>query len=161
MNIAYRLVWLNTKHPEDPDLQYWGHSVGWYENDDTLVVDTIGVNDRSWLDQLGHPHTERLHFIERYRRVDANTLSLDMTVDDPGAYAAPWPGKRNFAKSATGCMRYMWVCSVRDNYDHYEKVGRSGNSGETSFANRTLREWRSRPCGPRRSRWDRMSCVPD
>ena len=130
---AFRIVWLNAKHPEDPDPQYWGHSIGWYENGDTLVVDTVGVNDRSWLDQLGHPHTERLHFIERYKKTDANTLSLDMTVDDPDAYTAPWPGKRNFTKSATGFMRYMWVCSVRDNYQHYEKVGKSGNPGATSF----------------------------
>ena len=130
---AYRIVWLNAKHPEDPDPQYWGHSVGWYENDDTLVVDTIGVNDRSWLDQLGHPRTERFHFIERYKRVDAQTISLDMTIDDPGAYTKAWPGKRNFAKSATGFLRYQWVCSVRDNYEHYEKVGRSGNTGATTF----------------------------
>ena len=130
---AFRIVRLNATHPEDPDPQYWGHSIGWYENDDTLVIDTVGVNDRSWLDQLGHPHTERLHFIERYKRVDANTLSLDMTVDDPGAYTAPWPGKRNFTKSTTGFMRYMWVCSVRDNYQHYDKVGKAGNPGDTTF----------------------------
>lgn len=130
---AFRVIWLNAKHPEDPDPQYWGHAIGWYENDNTLVVDTVGANDRSWLDQLGHPRTERLHFIERYTRVDATSMSLDMTVDDPGAYTAPWPGKRNFKKSTTGFMRYMWVCSVRDNYEHYEKVGKAGNTGETSF----------------------------
>jgi hypothetical protein len=130
---AFRVVWLNAKHPEDPDPQYWGHSIGWYENDDTFVVDTVGANDRSWLDQLGHPRTERFHFIERYKRVSPTELSLDMTIDDPGAYTAPWPGKRNFLKSETGFMRYMWVCSVRDNYDHYDKVGKSGNSGDTTF----------------------------
>jgi hypothetical protein len=130
---AFRIVWLNAKHPEDPDPQYWGHSVGWYENDDTLVVDTIGVNDKSWLDQLGHPRTERFHLIERYKRVDEKTIALDMTVDDPGAYKGPWPGRRNFTRSTTGFMRYMWVCSVRDNYEHYEKVGAAGNPGATSF----------------------------
>jgi hypothetical protein len=129
----YRVVWMNAKHPEDPDPQYWGHSVGWYENDDTLVVDTVGVNDRSWLDQLGHPRTERLHFIERYRRASPTELELSMTIDDPGAYTAPWPGKRNFLKSETGFLRYQWVCSVRDNYDHYEKVGKAGNTGDTTF----------------------------
>lgn len=130
---AFRIVWLNAKHPEDPDPQYWGHAVGWYENDDTLVVDTIGVNDRSWLDQLGHPRTEKLHFIERYKKVDEKTMQLDMTIDDPGAYTAAWPGRRNFTKSATGFMRYQWVCSVRDNYEHYEKVGKAGNPGDTTF----------------------------
>ena len=130
---AFRVIWLNAKHPEDPDPQYWGHSVGWYENDNTLVVDTVGANDKSWLDQLGHPRTERLHFIERYTRVDATSMSLDMTVDDPGAYTAPWPGKRAFKTSTTGFMRYMWVCSVRDNYEHYEKVGKLGTVGDTTF----------------------------
>lgn len=130
---AFRVIWLNAKHPDDPDPQYWGHSIGWYENGDTLVVDTIGVNDKSWLDQLGHPHTESLHFIERYKRVDDKTIQLDMTVDDPAAYTAPWPGKRSFTKSTTGFMRFMWVCSVRDNNEHYEKVGAPGNNGPTSF----------------------------
>jgi hypothetical protein len=130
---AFRIVWLNTKHPDDPDPQYWGHSIGWYENGDTLVVDTIGVNDKSWLDQLGHPHTENLHFVERYKRVDDKTLQLDMTVDDPAAYTGPWPGRRNFTKSTTGFMRFMWVCSVRDNNEHYEKVGAPGNNGTTTF----------------------------
>jgi hypothetical protein len=130
---AFRVVWLNARHPEDPDPQYWGHSIGWYENDDTLVIDTIGVNDRSWLDQLGHPRTEKFHFIERYKRMSPTEIRLDMTVDDPGAYTAPWPGVRTFRKSETGFLRYQWVCSVRDNYEHYAKVGASGNTGDTSF----------------------------
>ncbi len=130
----YRIVWLNAKHPEDPDPQYWGHSVGWYENGDTLVIDTIGVNDRSWLDQQGHPHTEKLHFIERYKRVGGDMLDMTNTVDDPGAYTAAWAGApKNFRKSDTGFMRYQWVCSVRDTYDHYAKVGKEGNPGATSF----------------------------
>ncbi len=133
---AFRIVWLNAKHPEDPDPQYWGHSIGWYENGDTLVVDTVGVNDRSWLDQMGHPRTEKFHLIERFRKVDDKTLTVDFTVDDPGAYTKPWPGKRNFTKSATGFLRYKWVCSVRDNNAHFEKVGRAGTTGETSFQKR-------------------------
>ncbi len=130
----YRIIWLNAKHPDDPDPQYWGHSVGWYENGDTLVIDTIGVNDRSWLDQQGHPHTEKLHFIERYKRVGSDMLEMTNTVDDPGAYTAAWVGApKNFRKSDTGFMRYQWICSVRDTYDHYAKVGKEGNPGATSF----------------------------
>ena len=130
---TFRVVWLNAKHPEDPDPQYWGHSVGWYENGDTLVVDTVGINDRSWLDQMGHPRTERMHLIERYKTLPDGTLTADFTVDDPGAYMAPWPGKRNFKKSTTGFMRYMWVCSVRDNNEQFEKVGRAGSTGATTY----------------------------
>ena len=68
----YRIVRLNSKHPDDPDPQWWGDSIGWYENGDTLVVDTIGFTDKTWLDQMGHPHTEKLHLTERYKRVDAS-----------------------------------------------------------------------------------------
>jgi hypothetical protein len=133
MGPVVRVVWMNADHPEDPDPQYWGHSIGWYENGDTLVVDTVGYNDRSWLDQVGHPHTEKLHTIERFKRVGDNQLEYDITVDDPGAYAAPWPGHRNFVKSTTGFMRYQWVCSVRDNKAHYEKTFAPSNDGATTF----------------------------
>ncbi len=129
----FRVIWLNQQHPKDPDPQYLGHSVGWYENGDTLVVDTIGFNDRSWLDQQGHPHTEKLHFIERYKRADKDSLELTMTIDDPGAYTKVWQGNLNFQRSETGFMKYMWVCSVRDTYEHFEKVGAAGTVGESSF----------------------------
>jgi len=111
----YRVVWLNSKHPEDPDPQWWGHSIGSYENGDTLVVDTVGFTDKTWLDQMGHPHTERLHLIERYKRVDESTLELRMTIDDPGAYTKPWDAQRNFTLSKTGFLRYQQICSVREN----------------------------------------------
>ena len=127
-----RIVWLNRDHPEDPDQQYWGTSIGWYENGDTLVVDTIGFNDRTWLDQVAHPHTDRLHFIERYTKV-SDTIEIRMTIDDPGAYAKPWPGRRNLRKSDTGFFRYQWPCSVRDNNENYQKVGAPGNPGATTF----------------------------
>ena len=132
MGPVFRVVWMNANHSEDPDPQPWGHSIGWYENGDTLVVDTVGYNDRSWLDQVGHPHTEKLHTIERYKKTGADTMEYDITVDDPGAYAAPWPGHRNFVKSTTGFMRYMWVCSVRDNNAHYEKTFAPSNAGGTT-----------------------------
>ena len=118
----YRVVWLNAKHPEDPDPQWWGHSIGSYENGNTLVVDTVGFNDKTWLDQMGHPHTEQLHLIERYKRVDANTLELDVTIDDPGAYTKPWNGHRNFTTSKTGFLRYQQICSVRENQQFTDKL---------------------------------------
>jgi hypothetical protein len=132
MGPTFRVVWLNATHPDDPDPQYWGHSIGHYENGDTLVVDTVGVNDRSWLDQLGHPHGEQLHFIERYTRV-GNTIQIDFTVDDPEWYSAPWAGHRVLEKSSTGFMRFMWVCSVRDNNHHYDATSKDANSGDTTF----------------------------
>ena len=120
----FRVVWLNSKHPEDPDPQWWGHSIGWYENDNTLVVDTIGFNDKTWLDQVGHPHTDQLHLIERYRRVDKNTMELDMTIDDPGAYTKPWNARRNFILSTTGFLRYQQICSVKENQRFFDNLAK-------------------------------------
>jgi hypothetical protein len=120
----FRVVWLNGKHPEDPDPQWWGHSIGHYEGADTLVVDTVGFNDKTWLDQMGHPHTEQLHLIERFKRVSPTQLEVDMTIDDPGAYTKPWFSHRNLVVSTSGFLRYQQICSVRENQKFYEDVGK-------------------------------------
>jgi len=65
-----------------------GYSKGRWEGD-TLVVDTTGFNDQSWLDRAGHPHTEALHVIERYRRRDFGHIDIEVTIDDPKAYTKP------------------------------------------------------------------------
>jgi hypothetical protein len=65
-----------------------GDSIGRWEGD-TLVVDTIGFNDKTWLDRIGHPHSDALHVVERFRRVDRDTLQDDITIDDPKAYTKP------------------------------------------------------------------------
>lgn len=122
---TFRIVWLNARHPDDPDPQYWGHSIGWYENGDTLVVDTVGINDKTWLDSPAHPHSEQMHLIERYRRADANTIQLDLVIDDPGAYTKAWPSRRTFTRSNTGFLRYQWVCSVREQEYHQDTFGQT------------------------------------
>jgi hypothetical protein len=87
---SYRQIFLDgRKHPLDPDPTWYGHSVGWREGD-ALVVDTVGFNDKSWFDFLGHPHTEQLHTVERYRRTTFGTLAEEVTIDDPGAYSRPF-----------------------------------------------------------------------
>jgi hypothetical protein len=121
--ISFRIVWLNGKHPEDPDPQWWGHSIGWYENGDTLVVDTVGLNDKVWLDEAGHPQTEQMHMIERYKRVDQDTLRLDLTLDDPGAYTRPWSTFKNFNRSDSEFLRYGWACTVREVQAHTDLMG--------------------------------------
>ena len=87
---SYRQIFMDgRKHPKDPDPTWYGHSVGHWEGE-TLVVDTVGFNDRFWFDYLGHPHTEQLHTIERYTRVDRGNIGIEVTIDDPGAYAKPF-----------------------------------------------------------------------
>jgi hypothetical protein len=87
---SHRTVYLDGRgHPKDPNPNWMGHSIGHWEGD-TLVVDTIGFNDKSWLDAQGHPHTEKLHVIEIIRRPDLGHLEIEFTLEDPGAYAKPW-----------------------------------------------------------------------
>ena len=87
---SYRQIFLDgRKHPADPNPTWYGHSIGRWEGD-TLVVDSVGFNDRFWFDFAGHPHTEQLHIIERYRRPDVDRLDYEITVEDPGAYTKPF-----------------------------------------------------------------------
>ncbi|HEV2199264.1 MAG TPA: carboxypeptidase-like regulatory domain-containing protein [Bryobacteraceae bacterium] len=82
-------------HPGDPNPTWLGHSVGRWEGD-TLVVDSIGFNDKTWLDLNGHPHTENLHLMESYRRPDLGHLELEMKVEDSEALKKPWIVKRTY-----------------------------------------------------------------
>jgi len=87
---SYRQIFVDgRKHPEDPDPTWFGHSIGWWEGD-TLVIDTVGFNDKFWMDHRGHPHTEQLHIIERWTRKDLGHLENKVTIDDPGAYSKPF-----------------------------------------------------------------------
>jgi len=83
---SYRQIFMDGRnHSKDLNPTWYGESIGKWEGN-TLVIDTIGFNDRFWFDFAGHPHTERLHTIERYRRPDLGHLEWDTTIDDPGAY---------------------------------------------------------------------------
>jgi hypothetical protein len=77
------------KHTEDITPTYMGESIGHWEGN-TLVVDTIGFNDKTWLDRDGHPHSDELHVIERFHRTDHDNLEIDITMEDPQALAKPW-----------------------------------------------------------------------
>jgi len=75
--------------PRDPDPRWMGYSVGHWEGD-TLVVDTVGVNERAWLDAAGHPRSESMHITERYRRRDFGHMDLEITFNDPKYYTRPF-----------------------------------------------------------------------
>jgi hypothetical protein len=87
---VWRNIWMDGRpQPKDPNPTYLGYSVGKWEGD-TLVVDTIGLNDRTWLDAAGHGHGEQLHVTEKFTRTDSNTLRVEATIDDPEYYTKPW-----------------------------------------------------------------------
>jgi hypothetical protein len=101
-------------HPKDLHPLWMGHSIGSWQGD-TFVVDTIGINDRTWIDRMGHPHSDALHLVERFRRVAYNTLELELTVDDPKAYTAPWTANKVFqlrpptARAGGGACEDMFI----------------------------------------------------
>jgi hypothetical protein len=81
------------QHPKEPDALWYGDSVGHWEGD-VLVVDRVNFVEDVWLDGDGHPHTDKLHVIERYSRPDLGHMEVEITVEDPGVLARPWTYKR-------------------------------------------------------------------
>lgn len=88
MNV-FRVIPLNTKHREDLVPTYMGDSVGRWEGD-TLVVDVVGISDRTWLTGTGTLHSEALHVTERYTRIDKDQINYDATMEDPNVLTKPW-----------------------------------------------------------------------
>jgi hypothetical protein len=86
---AVRQIYLDGRqHPENLELTWNGHSVGRWEGD-TLVVDTVGLRDESWLDTGGHEHSTDLHVVEKFRRTDFDTLEIERTITDPVSMSKP------------------------------------------------------------------------
>lgn len=108
---VWRLIPLNQEHPKDPDVTWMGDSVGHYEGD-TLVIDTVGFNDKTWLDMVGHPHSDALHLVERLRRPDHDTLEVEVSIEDPKTYPKPFSGKRTFKLSAAPMAEAL--CSLTE-----------------------------------------------
>jgi hypothetical protein len=101
---------------------YLGHSVGHWEGD-TLVIDSTGYNEATWLDQWGHPHTTLLHVIEKITRPNKNTMHYEATIDDPGAYTRPWtiawdiPWASRQELSEYICQENnVWIQSLHDDF---------------------------------------------
>ncbi len=87
---SFREIFIDGRSlPEVINPAWFGYSVGKWEGS-TLVVNTIGINERTWLDDAGHPHSDALHIIEHFRRPDFGHMEVEITIDDPKAYAKPW-----------------------------------------------------------------------
>ncbi len=87
---VFRQIFLDGRKPvADAEPRYLGYSTGRWEGD-ALVIETTGFNDHRWLDALGHPTTAKLHLTERFRRTDTGHLTIETTIDDPGAYTKPF-----------------------------------------------------------------------
>lgn len=114
----FRQIFLNRDHhPKSLKPTYMGDSIGHWENG-TLVVDTVGLTRKSWLDQVGHPHSDDLRVTERIRRVNHMTLVDDLTIQDPRDYTKPWTGQLEY-KLRPGWQLSEYVCE-----DHMDLPGR-------------------------------------
>jgi hypothetical protein len=92
-----RHVYLDVPHSQNPKPSWYGESVGHYEGGDTLVVDTIGLNDKSFVDNFRTPHTEKLHVVERLKLVDGGkALDVNVWVEDADAFYEPWSGLQRY-----------------------------------------------------------------
>jgi hypothetical protein len=113
---TYRTIFMDgRKHPEKLTPTYYGHSIGWWEGD-TLVVDTVGFNEGFWIDRGQLPHTEKLHLIERYTRTALDSMRYELTVDDPGAYTAPFTATSNL-RWENGTELFEYVCQQGNEAD--------------------------------------------
>jgi hypothetical protein len=96
-NLVYRMIFMDGRKLEDkPEPSWMGYSVGRWEGD-TLVVDSTGFNDRTWLDSRGLPHTEALRTTERFVRRNVGQIEVQLTVTDPGAFEKSWTTKYELA----------------------------------------------------------------
>jgi len=117
-NHFIRQIWTDGReHNTDLGPTWMGDSIGHWEGD-TLVADTIGFNDKSWVDRAGHPHTEDLHVIERMRRADPKTLQIDVTIEDPKAYTKPWGGRLMYELRPDWHISEM-ICEDNVNFDQF------------------------------------------
>ena len=87
----WRVIWTDGRAlPTNPDPRWYGYSVGRWVDDSTLVVNSVGTDDRTWLDNAGNPHSNSLKVEERYHRVNRQTMELTVTLEDPVVYTKPW-----------------------------------------------------------------------
>ena len=106
---TFRVIYMDGRpHPKDIVPSYYGHSIGHWEGD-TLVVDTIGFNEKFWMERQGAPHTNLLHLTEKFTRTDSLNMKIEITIDDPGAYTRPWT-TGFFIKWTPGMEWMEYIC---------------------------------------------------
>jgi hypothetical protein len=100
-----RHVLLDVPHSPRPKISPYGESVGRYEGGDTLVVDTIGLSDDTYVDNYRTPHTTQLHVVERFQVSDGgSTLKVSIYVEDPGTFNTPWSARQTYHRTRTGAL---------------------------------------------------------
>ncbi len=115
-----RRIFMNVPHSAHPKPSWTGESVGHYEGDD-LVVDTIGLNDRTFVDNYRTPHTDKLHVVERYKLIDnGKTLQDTIRVEDPGAFTTAWTAIQQWKRTDRGPIEEDSCAENNENMFHYD-----------------------------------------
>lgn len=128
-DLTYRQIYMDGRKLESaPNPSWMGYSVGRWDGD-TLVVESFGFNDRTWLDSSGHPHTEALRMTERYRRRNFGNLDLEVTLQDPAVYARPWTVSVR-AELAPDTELIEYVCNERG-VDLQHLVGKASDEAKS------------------------------
>ena len=120
---TFRQIFLDSNHTLDHDPQptWMGYSKGRWDGD-TLIVETTGFNDKTWLDDAGHPHSEQMKVTERFRRPSFGQMVVEITIEDPKAYAKPWTVTQAFQLMADGEL-IEYICN-ENNLDVPHLVGK-------------------------------------
>ena len=108
-------------HDETLGPQWMGDSIGHWEGD-TFVADTVNFNDKTWIDGVGHPHSDQLHLVEHMRRVDHNHLTDDITIEDPKAYSKPWTAHLDFVLRPTWSLGEQF-CEDEHSFEDFDQKG--------------------------------------
>jgi hypothetical protein len=115
-----RRIYLNVPHSKDVKPTWYGESVGHYENGDTLVIDTIGISPKSYLDNYRTPHTDQLHVVERWKlAADAQTVDVSVYVEDPGALTMPYSAMQRWRRVENAPMS-LATCN-ENNGDYFDQ----------------------------------------
>ena len=132
----WRYVWMDGRElPKSFDTKdgvpsrWYGYSVGHWDGDYTLVIDTVGVNDQSWLDKAGHPHSVNAHIQERYTRVDHNHMQMVASVDDPTVYTKPFVLAKNEYRWIPDQEAEEQICVPSEMIRYMETIGKPAFSG--------------------------------
>jgi hypothetical protein len=128
----WRTIWTDGRPlPKNPVPSYLGYSVGRWEGN-TFIVETIGFNDKPWVDAYGNPRSEQMHLTERYRRIDQDTLELRIIMDDPKAYTKTWESSPRLFKFEPGWEIGEFFCIVDEEADYASRVRKPAGGDDSA-----------------------------
>lgn len=126
-NDTWRLIWTDGRNlPDDPAPRWNGYATGRWVDDYTFVANYVGMDPRTWLDNVGRPHSDALKVEERWHRVNSDTLELTVTIDDPKFYTQPWKALDRYVlhRLPDGYDMSEFICSATETAEYNKLVGK-------------------------------------